>query len=428
MSITRSRLIEPVSKIVTENSWSFDNLTQKDTNYLTHCYHRYPAKFIPQLARRLILENSQERDIICDPFYGSGSTILESILHNRVALGTDINPIAHMITLAKTTPLDPSKISNAISFLHHELKHSNTTADYDIPQELSKWFDDDTYYILNHLLSKIKQIKPKNLQLFFLCAFSHILKTSSYWNNGSVKPHKDKTKFLNRVNDPITRYFNQLKKMEIRNEQLINTLSPKILNNLDYYRRVYVGDLQDLPKDEECSLIVTSPPYVISYEYRDIHSLSLSFLQDFFKDIPSKQNFIGSSHRKTNDNNLYSYTGGVIADSLHNHSKALSKTVYSYFIDMQNFFHKSYDLLKTNGKMAVVIGNTALRGVDISNTQVFDEILATIGFTEHKIIKRKIPFKCLPTTRDPKTGRFVSSATSHNKSYSHEYIMIYSKT
>ena len=216
--------------------------------------------------------------------------------------------------------------------------------------------------------------------------------------------------------------------MEIRNEQLINALSPKILNNLDYYRRVYVGDLQDLPKDEECSLIVTSPPYVISYEYRDIHSLSLSFLQDFFKDIPSKQNFIGSSHRKTDDNNLYSYTGGMIADSLHNHSKALSKTVYSYFIDMQNFFHKSYDLLKTNGKMAVVIGNTALRGVDISNTQVFDEILATIGFTEHKIIKRKIPFKCLPTTRDPKTGRFVSSDAIHNKSYSHEYIMIYSKT
>ena len=80
MSITRPRLAEPVTRINTENSWSFDNLTQKDTNYLTHCYHRYPAKFIPQLARRLILENSLDGDIICDPFYGSGSTILESIL------------------------------------------------------------------------------------------------------------------------------------------------------------------------------------------------------------------------------------------------------------------------------------------------------------------------------------------------------------
>ena len=121
MSIIGSRLVEPVSNITTENSWSFDNLTQKDTNYLTHCYHRYPAKFIPQLARRLILENSQDGDIICDPFYGSGSTILESILHNRISLGADINPIAHMITMTKTTPLDPVKLSNTITLLHREL-------------------------------------------------------------------------------------------------------------------------------------------------------------------------------------------------------------------------------------------------------------------------------------------------------------------
>ena len=149
MSITRPRLAEPVTKINAENSWSFDNLTQKDTNYLTHCYHRYPAKFIPQLARRLILENSRNGDIICDPFYGSGSTILESILQNRIALGTDVNPIAHMITMAKTTPLDPSKVSKTKLSLHSKIKNSSNKKNCDIPKELSKWFDQDTYNILN---------------------------------------------------------------------------------------------------------------------------------------------------------------------------------------------------------------------------------------------------------------------------------------
>ena len=156
MSITRPRLAEPITKINTENSWSFDNLTQKDTNYLTHCYHRYPAKFIPQLARRLILENSSDGDIVCDPFYGSGSTILESILQNRIALGTDINPVAHMITMVKTTPLDPSKVSKTKLFLHSQLKNLPTKSEYDIPKELSKWFDQETYDVLNHLLLQIK--------------------------------------------------------------------------------------------------------------------------------------------------------------------------------------------------------------------------------------------------------------------------------
>lgn len=427
MSITKSRLAEPISRITTENSWSFNNLTQKDTNYLTHCYHRYPAKFIPQLARRLILENSGKNEIICDPFYGSGSTILESILHNRIGLGADINPIAYLITMTKTTPLHPSKISHTISSLHHTLKNSKNLNHCEIPYELSRWFDQNTYDNLNNLLYEIEQIKPKKLRLFFLCAFSHILKSSSYWNNGSIKPHKDKTKFLNKINDPIFRYFSHLKKMEIRNEQLGNLLSPKIIENLDYYRRIHLGDLKNLSFHNQCSLIVTSPPYVVSYEYRDIHSLSLSFLKDFFKIIPSKQNFIGSSLRKTDYTKINSYTAGIITDSLSEHNKSLSKTVSTYFLDMQGFFDKAFDLLKPKGRLALVIGNTKLRGVDISNTRVFDEILSTIGFTEHQIIKREIPFKSLPSTRDPKTGRFVSATNKHNKCYSHEYIMIYSK-
>ena len=95
---------------------------------------------------------------------------------------------------------------------------------------------------------------------------------------------------------------------------------------------------------------------------------------------------------------------------------------------MQDSFIKSTQLLKTNGRLAVVIGDTTLRGVSISNTQVFAEILTNLGFTENQLIKREIPFKSLPFTRDPETGRFVSSKSSSCiKSYSHEYIMIYCK-
>jgi hypothetical protein len=37
-------------------SWSFSNCTRKQTRYITHGYYSYPAKFIPQLAARLIKE------------------------------------------------------------------------------------------------------------------------------------------------------------------------------------------------------------------------------------------------------------------------------------------------------------------------------------------------------------------------------------
>jgi|GEM_PF-3435420 hypothetical protein len=47
-----------LSLIPIDYSWSFLDKTQKDTNYVTHGIYTYLAKFIPQLASRLICEYS----------------------------------------------------------------------------------------------------------------------------------------------------------------------------------------------------------------------------------------------------------------------------------------------------------------------------------------------------------------------------------
>src|ERR671923_1347378 len=80
------------------DSWSFREIDRLETSYLTHSYHRYPAKFIPQLAARLIKENSQVGELVCDPFMGSGTTLVEAIVNDRRTYATDINPLAVMIT------------------------------------------------------------------------------------------------------------------------------------------------------------------------------------------------------------------------------------------------------------------------------------------------------------------------------------------
>src|SRR5918994_2152239 len=68
-----------------DNSWSFEELTPSQTSYITYSYHRYPAKFIPLLAARVILENSLTGDLVCDPFMGSATTLVEAIVHDREA-------------------------------------------------------------------------------------------------------------------------------------------------------------------------------------------------------------------------------------------------------------------------------------------------------------------------------------------------------
>ena len=72
---------------------------------LTHNFYRYPARFAPQFAREVILQFSREGDCVIDAFMGGGTTVVEALANGRIALGADINPLAHFVTTAKTTPL-----------------------------------------------------------------------------------------------------------------------------------------------------------------------------------------------------------------------------------------------------------------------------------------------------------------------------------
>jgi DNA modification methylase len=98
------------SKIKIDNSWSFSDKTRKDTAYITHGYHRYPAKFIPQIVSRLAKKYTNEGDLIVDPFGGCRTTLVESKVMCRPSIGVDINPVAVLMTKTKKTPIEPTKI------------------------------------------------------------------------------------------------------------------------------------------------------------------------------------------------------------------------------------------------------------------------------------------------------------------------------
>ncbi len=51
---TPAEIIKLFQSTGIEENWSFIEYKPSDTSKLTHCYHRYPAKFIPQLVERLM--------------------------------------------------------------------------------------------------------------------------------------------------------------------------------------------------------------------------------------------------------------------------------------------------------------------------------------------------------------------------------------
>ena len=96
-----------LTSLMIDKSWNFKG---ENTKYYTHGIHSYPAMMIPQVASRLIKENLNGGNKILDPFCGSGTVLVESMLINKNSYGIDINPLAKIITEAKTTLYDTNKL------------------------------------------------------------------------------------------------------------------------------------------------------------------------------------------------------------------------------------------------------------------------------------------------------------------------------
>ena len=412
-----------------KDDWAFSYLSRAETKEFSHSYHKYPAKFIPQLARALIEEYTDKEDFILDPFCGSGTLNVEAFRTNRNSLGTDINPVAVLISRVKTTPLEPEALSSykeeLLKDLHtptiqsEEFYRSNGVLNGNVDM-LKKWFSNDSLLELGHILWYIQEKRTeKKYCEFALCAFSSILKRSSYWLNSSIKSQIDPDK---EPEKPIFYFERQMKAMEKANELFYH-------ENDDNPTQVHIFEhnaKHRLPsKIQKPDCIITSPPYLVSYDYSDIFRLSTYFLfyQPDYRQF--RWAFIGTPLQK---DDLRHFKFSVPCLQLINSitDKGIRRTVTEYYKDMGLFFKNASYNLKENGRLIMVVGDTKLRGVKIPNAHLLTEIANRFGWTIEKVYERVIPVKILPTFRDAISGRFTNRDNPNcSERYNKEYILIF---
>ncbi len=424
-------VLEPFEGLEPDPSWAFWHLKPSDTNYATHGYHRYPAKFIPQLAERLILTYTGEGDWVIDPFMGSGTTLVEAKKHRRPTLGVDINPVAHLVSQAKISALPPQTLHQRVTALWGRIESAQPTlfsgsasCEQVVPElheRLRYWFAPDIQAKLWQIHSTIEAEPDQAYRTFFRCAFSNILKPCSYWSNRSVKPLRQMNKPLP---DPLAVFQSHLRRM-IRGNAVYYSLL-KQSGALETPAYAYCTDARQLPMQSGiASLIVTSPPYVTSYEYADLHQLTALWYR-YTTDLKAfRPQFIGTA----SVNGKTTFTGSRLADetveTLAECDRKKAHEVAVYFTEMRQCFEEMRRVLKVGGRACIVIGNTALEKVPILNAQVFAEQMSGLGMELEQVILREIPSKILPTTRDSKTGKFAQVAEADAHAYPREYILVF---
>lgn len=407
------------------NEWTFKNV--RSAEKWTHGYHRYPAKFLPNIVKKIIEEHTEIGDTVADVFAGCGTTLVEAKIHGRKSIGVDINPVAQLITSVKTNPIDPKKLQDSYNKISERFDNFILDDYLDVVthERIDYWFFSENKGKIAFLYEVILNLREnQKIKDFFLVALSNILKNCSKWLQSSTKPQIDPNKI---PSDPFIAFKRQVKSMLRKNSEFYGELVK--LNFLSTECNIYLEDARATGIDSESvNAVITSPPYVTSYEYADLHQLTGYWFEYVENLLEFRKQFIGT---------FYSY-----GDVVENVSKLANQTVKkisekhlrtakemsNYFSDMAAVSDEMFRILKVGGKAFIVIGNTTYKNVKINSAEIFVEMLESSGFEIDEVIKRSIPHKLIPTIRDNVSGKFTTLSNKNSKEvYPEEYIIIAKK-
>jgi methylase of polypeptide subunit release factors len=402
-----------------ENSW-WSRGTEHELKL--HRIHAYPAKFPAFIAAKALSYAESEGvkvKTLADMFCGCGTVAFEARRHSLDFWGCDINPVATLIAKTKSTTYDIVKLEEYYNRILHVLRHVSSATDLsDLAIErLSYWYAAKQFRDIARLLNAVRVAVPARspYRLFFLCAVSNILKATSRWLTKSIKPQIDPRKEPVHVKDAFQAQF--ILMLAAWKEAGVKTTS-RI--------RVVTGNILDVDRTlSRVDMIVTSPPYVTSYEYADLHQLSalwLGYASDYRE---LRVASIGSTRHNLNfDREIkrLNTTGSRVVFSLFDRKKSIAKSTAKYFLDMQKVSKRCFSLLRPSGIALFVIGNTSYAGVRIDNAAHLTESLLNVGFSRVRVTKRKMSGKILTPYRD-QAGRFSRSSTGRHV-YGEEFIVI----
>jgi len=383
-------------------SWDFNGAKTKPQ---THGLHSYPAMFIPQVARRLLLTYSKKGDTICDIFCGSGTALIESRLLNRNSYGIDLNPLATFLAKVKTTPINSKLLSKEyINLLSKINKIKNNKIKRPEFKNLEFWFKDRVILELAKIKKAIKTIKNKNVQNFFLVAFSETVRKSSNTKNGEFKLVRIKKEKLEKYNPDVLSIFKQKTEFNIKGMEAFY----KDVDKKTWAKIIFGDSSKDNGiKKNSIDCIITSPPYGDSrttVAYGQFSRLSSQWL-DIFDD---PNNASGVDNELLGGKAVKNLTSPLASNYLSQALKKIArkdekraKDVLSFFLGLNDCLIKAYEMLKPKKYFCIVIGNRLVKQVRLPTDFIIAELAQKIGFTREDLFVRNIPNKRMPIKTSP---------------------------
>ena len=268
-----------------------------------------------------------EKDLLLDPFIGSGTTALEAQLMGINVIGVDISPLCVLQSKVKTESVFVlDKIKKIKEYAIEAIQSNGGLNNFDPNRNTSfKEF--------------IDQIRDERVRNFYTIA--------------EMIAHSDRAR---RNKNFVISFITNLEKMIKSVEDFKEAINKLKLNLGDV--SIVRGDARDLNiEDETVDGIITSPPYSIALDYvkNDAHALKA----------------LGYDTKKFRENVIGVRGKGIQRIELYNN-------------DIKKSINEMYRVLKPGKYCVIIIGNATYQGKKIDTVNLIIDYAKSIGF---KLIK-----------------------------------------
>ena len=411
------------------DDWTFN---KAKTRELTHCYHDYPARMIPQIAGKLLDLFGRDADIVFDPYCGTGTSLVEANIRGINAIGTDLNPLARLIARAKTTPFCIDSIENYITqfsrlALEDKLSKIGETKEIYGITNLTFWFKPEVVQSLLAIRTFIQETENDTTRLFFQIAFSETVRESSNTRNGEFKLYRYSKEKLESFSpevyeimvEKLQRNFKGAKQYKAIIDNFINPPSAKIYG-FNTGKKISAKFL--IP--ESVDIVVTSPPYGDSrttVAYGQYSRLSAAWLE---LEEPAKidKKLMGGGKSKS-ISHFPSEPLNEKIEAIRSNNEKRALEVVSFYEDLYDSMENVTKIIKPRGYSCYVVGNRNVAGNILPTDIVIKDFFEHFGMKYIETFKRFIPNKRMPSKNSPsnKKGALASTMTK-------EYIVVMQKT
>lgn len=334
----------------------------EDTSYLTHSLHPYPAKFPPQLPKRILENYAIKGQTVLDPFCGSGTTLVEARIFGVNAIGIDVNGLSTLLSKVKSTSLSQVQFTAIEKFISQIENHIFQWKFGNRPEIKVKeiegsahWFQKNVEEEISFLLNEIRTLNDNDIEDFLKIVLSSIIVR--------VSNQESDTRFA-AINKNIQDYFTLEQFCRKATEFNLRILEfSKLISNKTYLQ-IFNADSRNLDfiSDNSIDLIITSPPYANTYDYYLYHKfrkrwldLDVNFAQ--YNEIGSRREYSSMKEKpeKWND-------------------------------DLIKCFKEMHRALKPNHLAFIVIGDSVIKKELIKIEKEISNFAPSIGFKVNEIL------------------------------------------